>query len=135
MQNFNANFQGDTPMKTNRSKQRTNLTAGTWMPLTPAFLALALIAPNHLYAAPEADKDLAQQIFDTMLQLPGNKPGNRLVHAKGIVCQGTFAPSKDAASLSKAAHFQGGSIPVTIRFSDGAPAPSIPDNSEDAGPR
>jgi catalase len=80
-------------------------------------------------------KDLAQQIFDTMLQVPGNQLGHRPVHAKGIVCQGTFTASKDAPSLSKAAHFQGGSIPVTIRFSDGAPDPFIPDNSPNAGPR
>ena len=83
----------------------------------------------------QADKSLAEQIFDTMIQVPGTKPGYRAVHAKGVVCQGTFAPSKDAASLSKAAHFQGASVPVTVRFSDGAPDPSIPDNSPDAGPR
>src|SRR5215831_5721039 len=83
----------------------------------------------------EVGKDLAQQIFDTMLQVPGNKPGHRPVHAKGIVCQGTFIPSKNAAGLSKAPHFQGPSVPVTVRFSDGAPNPSIPDNSPIAGPR
>ena len=105
------------------------------MPLTLAFLALALIAPNHLYAAPEADKDLAQQIFDTMLQLPGNKPGNRLVHAKGIVCQGTFAPSKDAASISQAGHFNGATVPVIFRFSDNGPDPGIADISPDSAPR
>jgi catalase len=82
-----------------------------------------------------ANKDLAQQIFDTMLQVHGTKPGYRPVHAKGIVCQGTFTPSKDAASLSKAAHFQGASVPLTVRFSDGAPDPSVPDNSPDGGPR
>jgi catalase len=82
-----------------------------------------------------ADKSLAQQIFDTMLQVPGTKAGYRLVHAKGVVCQGTFAPSKDAATLSKAAHFQGASVPITVRFSDGAPDPSIPDSSPGAGPR
>src|SRR5262245_15675082 len=65
-------------------------------------------------------KDLAQQIFDAMLQVPGNQPGHRPVHAKGIVCQGTFTASKDAPSLSKAAHFQGSSIPATMRFSDGS---------------
>jgi catalase len=81
------------------------------------------------------DKDLAQQIIDTMLQVPGTKPGYRPVHAKGIVCQGTFVPSGDAATLSKAVHFQGASVPVTVRLSDGAPDPSIPDNSPDAGPR
>jgi catalase len=38
-------------------------------------------------------------------------------------------------TLSKAAHFQGPTVPVTVRFSDGAPDPSVPDNSPDAGPR
>jgi catalase len=83
----------------------------------------------------QEDKGLAQQIFDTMIQVPGTNRGYRAVHAKGVVCEGTFAPSKDAAALSKAAHFQGGSIPVTVRFSDGATDPFIPDNSPGAGPR
>jgi catalase len=83
---------------------------------------------------PPTDKDIAQQIFDIMVRAPGNKPGYRPVHAKGLVCQGTFAPSREAAALSKAAHFQG-AVPVTVRFSDGGPDPSIPDNSPDAGPR
>ena len=122
-------------MNSNRSNQRTNLVAGTWMPLTLAILALALVARNHLYAAPEDDKDLAQQIFDTMLQLPGNKPGTRLVHAKGIVCQGTFAPSKDAAAISQAGHFNGATVPVIVRFSDAAPDPGIADISQDSAPR
>ena len=54
-----------------------------------------LFLPQTSAAAPQSDKDLAQQIFDTMVQLPGNKTGNRLVHAKGIVCQGTFTPRKN----------------------------------------
>lgn len=85
--------------------------------------------------AARADADLALQIFDTMIQLPGNKPDSRPVHAKGIVCEGTFTPSTEAATLSKAAHFQKDSVPVTVRFSDGAPDPGIPDNSPNAGPR
>jgi catalase len=79
-------------------------------------------------------KDLAQQIFDLMVRARGNQPGHRPAHAKGLVCQGTFGPSKVAATLSKAAHFQG-AVPVTVRFSDGGPDPSIPDNSSDASPR
>ena len=96
---------------------------------------LTLITPGHFQAAPQADKDLAQQIFDTMVQLPGNKPGNRLVHAKGIVCQGTFAASKDAAGISRAGHFSGTSVPVVVRFSDAAPNPAIADSSPDSAPR
>jgi catalase len=67
-------------------------------------------------ADPSANQSLTQQIFDTMLKA-GAKPGYRVAHAKGIVCQGTFAPSKDAATLSKAAHFRAASVPVTARFS------------------
>ena len=107
-------------------------------PLNP-LISLAAIAflsaqPTS-HAAPPDDKDLAQQIFDTMLKVPGNQPGFRPVHAKGIVCHGTFAPTADAASLSRAAHFQSTSVPVIVRFSDGAHSPSIADNSPDANPR
>ena len=84
---------------------------------------------------PPVSKDTAQQIFDLMLRAPGIKPGYRPLHAKGIVCQGTFTPSKDAATLSKAAHFQKASVPVIVRFSDGAPNPSSPDNDPNSGPR
>src|SRR5215831_4032360 len=77
----------------------------------------------------QEDKSLAQQIFETMIQLPGNNPHYRAAHAKGVVCEGTFTPSGGAASLSKAAHFQGGSMPVIVRFSDASENPHIPDNS------
>jgi catalase len=97
----------------------------------------ALLAASALCAGAASgadDKSLAQQIFDTMQQA-GAKPGYRTAHAKGIVCEGTFTPSKDAATLSKAAHFQGASVPVIVRFSSGSPDPSIADNSPDAGPQ
>jgi hypothetical protein len=47
---------------------------------------------------PAGDKDLAQQIFDRMIQLPGDKPGYRTAHAEGIVGQGTFTPFALTAS-------------------------------------
>jgi len=97
-----------------------------------ALLATSALCPGAASGAD--DKSLAQQIFDTMQQT-GAKPGYRTAHAKGIVCQGTFAPSKNAPSLSKAAHFQNASVPVTVRFSNAAPDPSTPDNSPNAGPR
>ena len=75
------------------------------------------------------DKSLAQQIFDTMIQLPGSNAAFRAAHAKGVVCEGTFTPSKDATSLSKAAHFKGGTIPIIVRYSDASPDPLIPDSS------
>ena len=118
---------------------KTSFTKMQWIVPIGAVLAAGVMLAGangqEVGVKPPADKDLAQQIFDTMLQVPGNKPGYRPVHAKGIVCQGTFAPSGDAATLSKATHFQGASVPVTVRFSEGAPDPSIPDNSPGAGPR
>jgi catalase len=106
-----------------------------WFPSALAVSVLAvIIAPFASTARPESDKSLAQQIFDVMVQLPGNQSGNRLVHAKGIVVQGTFTPSKDAAAYSSAVHFRSPSVPITVRFSDAAPAPAIPDMSPDAAP-
>src|SRR5215467_3407775 len=75
------------------------------------------------------DKSLAQQIFEAMTQVHGANPAFRTAHAKGVVCQGTFTPSKEAASLSKAAHFQGRAIPITVRYSDADPNPFIADTS------
>src|SRR5215472_14447601 len=74
------------------------------------------------------DKSLAQQIFEAMIQVPGANPAFRTAHAKGVVCQGTFTPSKEAEGVSKAAHFRGGSIPITVRFSDGSQDPLVADN-------
>ena len=85
--------------------------------------------------AAAGDKSVAQQIFEAMVQDPGTKPGHRVAHAKGIVCDGTFVPSPAAATLSRAAHFERGPVPVTIRFSDGPADPFIADNSHGAGPR
>jgi catalase len=75
--------------------------------------------------------DLSQEIADVMIQAAGNRP----VHSKGIVYRGTFAASPGAAEVSCAAHFRGAAIPVTVRFSDSAPAPSVADNAPEAAPR
>jgi catalase len=97
-------------------------------------LKAASTEPQIKALAAESDKELAQQIFDTMIQLPGNKPGYRLIHAKGIVCQGTFVAASGAANLSRAEHFRGAKVPVTVRFSAAAPDPAISDVSPDAAP-
>jgi catalase len=93
-----------------------------------------LAARGRMWGAPQDSKDLAQQIFNVMIKMSAAKPGYRPVHAKGIVCQGTYAPSGDAGTFSRAAHFQENSVPVTVRFSDGAPDPAIADSSPDAQP-
>ena len=78
---------------------------------------------------------LAQQAADVMMQAFGEHPGFRLAHAKGIVCRGTFEPTKAAADLSRAAHFHSGKIPVLARFSDSTGVPTIPDNDPNGNPK
>lgn len=105
-----------------------------------AFVALILIvvgilvARGELWGAQQNAKDLAQQIFEIMVKAPGVKPGYRVVHAKGIVCEGTYRPSGDAGTFSRAAHFSGAAVPVTVRFSDGGSDPAIADSSPDEQP-
>jgi catalase len=63
-------------------------------------------------------------------------PGFRPAHAKGIRLTGTFTPSSEAASLTRAPHLHRNSTPVTVRFSDFAGIPTVADNDpQGAGPR
>jgi catalase len=65
----------------------------------------------------------------------GVHAGFRPAHAKGVLLTGTFKPSPEAASLTSAKHMQRDSTPVTVRFSDFAGIPSVPDNDQNASPR
>jgi catalase len=66
----------------------------------------------------------------------GVHPGYRPAHAKGILLKGTFAPSPEAASLTRALHLHRHSTPVAVRFSDFAGIPTVADNDpQGAGPR
>jgi catalase len=97
-----------------------------------AVAAALILAP---LAAQAQEKSMPQQIADVMVQLAGGvHPGLRITHAKGLVTTGTFTPSPDAKSLSRAAHLQGAAVPVTVRFSDGTGIPDIPDNNPNASP-
>lgn len=59
----------------------------------------------------------------------------RAVHAKGIILEGTFKPSKEAAGITVAPHLQRQSSTVQVRFSDFTGIPEIPDNDPHANPR
>jgi catalase len=76
-------------------------------------------------------QDLLQQ-FDTIF---GLHPGFRPAHAKGTMLTGTFTPSLEAASLTRAPHINRESTPVTVRFSDSTGIPLVPDNDPNANPR
>jgi catalase len=66
----------------------------------------------------------------------GIHPGFRPAHAKGILLTGTFTPSSEAASLTRAPHIGSNFTPVTVRFSDFAGVPTVADNDpQNASPR
>ena len=53
------------------------------------------------------------------------------MHAKGVVCAGTFTATPDAASLTRAEHMQGAPVRATVRFSNGGGDPGAPDRAKD----
>jgi catalase len=61
----------------------------------------------------------------------GAHDGHRAVHAKGIVCRGTFTATPAAARLTRAAHMQGEPVRVTTRFSNGSGDPRSRDFVQD----
>ena len=72
---------------------------------------------------------LIRQIVDILQTLAGSHPGFRPVHAKGVVCSGTFRPSAEAAGISRAPHFAGPPVPATIRFANSSGNPEVPDGA------
>jgi catalase len=80
------------------------------------------------------DASVAEQTVDVMNKVWGQHPGMRANHAKGVVVEGSFTPSKAAATVSKATLFAGKTIPVTVRFSDSTGVPDLPDGSAGANP-
>ena len=78
---------------------------------------------------------LSQDILQQFDAIFGQHPGYRPAHAKGALLAGTFIPSSNARTLTRAPHFQRASTPVTVRFSNSTGVPVIPDNDANADPR
>jgi catalase len=93
--------------------------------------ALALVMATPVVAQ---DGSTAEQTIDVMNTLFGKHPGKRANHAKGVVAEGSFTPTSEAAALSKASLFKGPAVPVTVRFSDATGVPTIADGAANANP-
>src|SRR5258708_30475298 len=79
------------------------------------------------------DRFMSSALFTDLLgvldELSGGvHPGFRPAHAKGLMCAGTFTPSRQAAELTRAPHAARPSTPVTVRYSDSTGIPTISDN-------
>jgi catalase len=95
-------------------------------------LAKSLVCVSLLLVSAAATADnppITTQIVDLANKVDGVHPGFRAFHAKGVVVEGSFKASAEAAKLSSATLFNGRAIPVTARFSDGSGMPTVPDGS------
>jgi catalase len=99
--------------------------------LLAALATFALVSPD---VARADDQPIETAIVDAMNKAFGVHPGFRANHAKGLVTEGSFTASPDAAALSKAVLFDGRKIPVTVRFSDATGIPDLPDGVDAANP-
>ena len=78
-------------------------------------------------AGAAASGPVIAQLVEALRALAGSHPGFRPVHAKGIVCSGTFHGAPDARRVSRAPHLQGPAVPTVIRFSNGSGDPNVHD--------
>jgi len=109
-------------------------------------LALALItfcidncgAQEQVPSTPIRDASdnpkLDSEIVDAFNKRYGMHPGFRVNHAKGIVVEGSFTPTPEAAALSKSPLFAGPTLPATVRFSDAGGMPDLHDAAPAANP-
>ena len=84
-------------------------------------------------SASAAPQTVVAQLVETMRALAGPHPGFRPVHAKGLVCAGTFRPSPDARGMTRAPHLQGGPVPTVVRFSNANGNPDVHDGVPTCG--
>jgi catalase len=84
---------------------------------------------------PVTSSETTERAIKAFDNLNGSQPGFRPAHAKGILLTGTFTPSAAAHSLTRAPHIERSSTPVSVRFSDFAGIPNVPDNNRNASPR
>lgn len=98
---------------------------------------LLSLAALHLTLSQPAradDEPIEVQVVNALNKAFGAHPGLRANHAKGVVVEGSFKATPDAAKLSRAAIFDGSTIPVTVRFSNSTGIPDLPDGSPAANP-
>lgn len=82
----------------------------------------------------EQTNEVAAATVKQLQTVFGQHSGYRPAHAKGILTSGTFTPTEEAKSLSKAPHFQE-SVPIAVRFSSSTGIPQIPDTDANGDPR
>jgi catalase len=75
--------------------------------------------------------DFSERLVDSLNASYGVHSGFRAAHARGVLCAGSFTPTRDAARLSTAEHLTGGPVRAHVRFSNGSGDPTVPDSTRD----
>jgi len=116
--------------------KRMALTCATAVACLLAGAALAQTTPTvdapgqGAQAQPGSSGDAdVEAIVNALFAVGGNHTGVRASGAKGVCVKGTFTPSPEAPSLSKASHFAK-AVPMTARFSMGGGNPGISDKTK-----
>jgi catalase len=91
---------------------------------------LGILAVVAVPAAALAEEATGEQLVDALNGIFGKHAGMRAAHTNGICLKGTFTPTAEAPSLSKAPHF---AAPVAVvgRFSMGGGNPAAPNTQKD----
>lgn len=89
-------------------------------------------SPNHEVAMNQ--DALYNALLDALYATFGRHPGFRVAHAKGILIKGTFTATPEAQKVSRAAHLQGKTVPVLMRFSNFSGLPGTRDGDPMASP-
>lgn len=61
----------------------------------------------------------------------GEHARHRALHAKGVLCEGSFTATPAARELTRAGHMAGEPVTTTVRFSNGSGDPAVPDYEPD----
>ncbi|MFL6059815.1 MAG: catalase [Marmoricola sp.] len=72
-----------------------------------------------------------KQAIDEVNDIFGRHAGYRALHAKGAFYAGTFTATPAATALCRAGHLSGETVPVRVRWSNGAGNPRTPDKAPD----
>src|SRR5450432_2125149 len=109
-----------------RQSREVDMTTRPKTTIVTAACASLLLASAAAFAD---NPPVPTQIVDLANKADDVHPGFRAFHAKGVIVEGSFKASAEAARFSGATLFNGSSIPVTARFSDGSGMPGVPDGS------
>jgi catalase len=90
--------------------------------------------PSTPVRDPNDDPKLDKELVDSLNTRYGVHPGFRSNHAKGLVVDGSFQPTPEAAELTRSPIYAGARLAVTVRFSNASGLPNLADGAEVAKP-